>query len=234
MPLPQLGQELGLPGGLYALGALGLVGVALLVGFAVWALATVARGALIAGARDVAAEKTSSFAEAFRAGWKKGWTLIGIGLLPALPGVLLALLGAGAGAAGYLGLARANVGRFPALPNALLAGGLASVACLLIPLALVLSLLRTFANRASMLEGCGVWAAYRRGTQVLLANLGPALILFGLQVAVSVALGILLLLPTVVLALCCLVWPVLLLVQGAMAAFFSTLWTLAWQEWTGR
>jgi len=37
----------------------------------------------------------------------------------------------------------------------------------------------------------------------------------------------------VVMALCCVLWPVLLLVQGAIASYFSTLWTLAWREWTG-
>lgn len=28
-------------------------------------------------------------------------------------------------------------------------------------------------------------------------------------------------------------WPLLLLIQGAIAAYFSTVWTLAWREWTG-
>lgn len=28
-----------------------------------------------------------------------------------------------------------------------------------------------------------------------------------------------------------LLWPVLLLVNGAIAAYFSTLWTLAWRAW---
>lgn len=33
--------------------------------------------------------------------------------------------------------------------------------------------------------------------------------------------------------MCCFLWPLLLLIQGTVAAFFSTLWTLAWKEWTG-
>jgi len=78
-----------------------------------------------------------------------------------------------------------------------------------------------------------VFASYRRGVEVLVENIGPALILFLLQVAISIGLGIVLLVPGAVMALCCLLWPVLLLVQGAIASYFSTLWTLAWREWTG-
>jgi hypothetical protein len=229
--LPDLEQELGLPPMWVAVGVAVLVGIVLVVGIAVWALATVAGGGLIAGAGAVDAGDASSFAQAFRAGWDKGWTLIGIGILPAIPGLLLAILGA-AGAVVYLGFARHNVGSAALSPNAALVGGLAVLACLLIPAAIVLSLLRTFAERACMLENMGVFASYRRGVQVLLQNAGPALVLFLLQIAISIGLGIVFFLPGVVMALCCILWPVLLLAQGAAAAYLSTVWTLAWREWT--
>jgi hypothetical protein len=80
-----------------------------------------------------------------------------------------------------------------------------------------------------MLEGQGVFAAYKRGFEVLVDNIGAALLLFLIQVAIGIALGLILLLP----ALCCLLWPLLLLVQGVAAAFFSTMWTLAWKRWVG-
>jgi hypothetical protein len=51
--------------------------------------------------------------------------------------------------------------------------------------------------------------------------------LFLIQLGIGIALGLVLLLP----ALCCLLWPLLLLVQGTSAAYFSTMWTLAWREW---
>lgn len=83
-----------------------------------------------------------------------------------------------------------------------------------------------------MLENLGVLAAYRRGWTVLINNLGPAIILFLIQFALTIALGIGLLGPGIVMALCFLLWPVLLLISGTVAAYFSTLWTLAWRAWT--
>jgi hypothetical protein len=54
-------------------------------------------------------------------------------------------------------------------------------------------------------------------------------ILFLIQVAIGLGIGLVLILP----ALCCLLWPLLILVQGVSAAFFSSMWTLAWKEWVG-
>jgi hypothetical protein len=68
----------------------------------------------------------------------------------------------------------------------------------------------------------------------LTRNFGPALVLFLIQIAVSVGIGIAMILPGIVMALCCLLWPLLILIQGAIAAYFSTLWTLAWRQWTGQ
>jgi hypothetical protein len=99
--------------------------------------------------------------------------------------------------------------------------------CVALPLVLILNLLRTFANRACMLEGCGVFAAYGRGFRVLVENIGSALLMALIQVGLGIAMGLVLLLP----ALCCLLWPLLLLVQGTAAACFSTMWTLAWRRW---
>jgi hypothetical protein len=84
-----------------------------------------------------------------------------------------------------------------------------------------------------MLEDLGVIDSYRRGTSVLKANLGEAIILFLLQIAIFIALGILLFVPGIIIAVCCCLWPLLLLVQGFISAFLSALWTLAWRTWTG-
>jgi hypothetical protein len=49
---------------------------------------------------------------------------------------------------------------------------------------------------------------------------------------IQVGIGILVVLCLLLPALCCIFWPLWLLVQGTAAAFFSTLWTLAWRQWT--
>lgn len=213
--------------------AIGLGGIAVVVGVAVWAVSTVARGGLIAGADAADSGGRMTFGKAFSAGWSRGWTLIGIGLLPAIPGVIL--LASGLGAAGiYTGMGAVLNDSAVGLPRVTLAVVLGALTCLALPASLVLGLLRTFANRACMIEGLGAWEAYRRGGRVLWANVGAALLLFLIQIGISIALGLATLLPNVLLIVCCIGWPVLLLAQGAIAAFFSTMWTLAWRRWTDR
>lgn len=223
--MPDLqGMGAGVPVGVILLAC-----VALLVAAALYVLGTIARGGLIAAVHDVEDGRKTSFGEAWRAGWRRGWTLVGISLLPAVPaliGFLIALIGIAA-TAGLSTISRgftfSNVG----------AGSFFGILlCILLPISLVLSLLRTFANRAAMLEGSRVLASYGRGFSVLMEHIGPALLIFIIQVAISLVLGILLLPAGIVVALCCLLWPLLFLFQGLMAAFFSAVWTLAWRQWT--
>lgn len=217
-----------------AVGAIiALACVALLIGLLFWAISTVARGSLIAGVDAVESGQKSSFSDSWRAGWAKVWTLLGIGLLPGIPGLVLLLVGL-AGLAGYGGLSALFGGEFAGGAGLAGLGGLfALVACIVTPIILVLAILRNFAERAAMLENLGVIDAYRRGWNVLTANLGEAILLFLLQIAIFIALGILLFVPGIVVALCCLLWPLLFVVQGTISAMVSAAWTLAWREWTG-
>ncbi len=213
------------------LAILGLIalGVILIVfGLAFWVAGTIARGGLISAVNDIEVEKPSSFSTAFKAGWKKGWRLIGIDLVPAIPGLAL-FIGSLAIFLSYGGFGDlmdgvwpyAGIGPF--LPIILLS-------CLLLPIIFFLSILGSFANRACMLEDLGVVASFRRGFEVLADNLGSALILFLIQVAASIGLFIVMIVPGFLMVLCCLLWPVLILLQGAFSAYISTLWTLAWRE----
>jgi hypothetical protein len=192
----------------------------------VWVVSTLARGALIAGASAVDSGSVTSFGESFAIAWRKGWTLLGIGILPAIPALLLFLVALG-GAGVYLGWLQGLEGMNPVAAPRNVWLILGSLTCVALPLVLALNLLRTFANRACMLEGRGVFPAYGRGFSVLVDNFGSALLLFLIQVVIGIGLGLVLLLP----ALCCLFWPLLILVQGASTAFFSTMWTLAWRKW---
>jgi len=219
-------QSVGLPvaAGLFAIFVLILIA-------AFWALGVFARGGLIYGADAISRGQSTNFAESFRAAWRKGWRLIGIGLLPAIPILVVIALGF-IGAATYTTTSveiGPSQGSFQT-PNIII---FIFILVLSLGAFLVLALLRTFADRACMLEDTGVWASYRRGAQVLGQNLGPALVLFVLQILVSIGIGLALLLPGILIALCCFLWPLLLLAQGTFAAFYSTLWTLAWNQWTG-
>jgi hypothetical protein len=225
-------QNLDLP--LVAIGGIVvLVIVLMVIGLAFWALGTISRGGLIGAVNEIEQGNQSNFSDAFQAGWQKGWRLIGIGLVPAIPGVVL------------LVFAVTSMFMFGGI-EALTQGGIQSVAglgaflplvvltCILVPVMLILSLLSVFANRACMLEDLDVIGSYRRGFEVLGVNLGAAALLFLLQIVISFGLGIMMIVPGILIALCCFLWPVFLLIEGGFAAYYSTLWTLAWNEWTGK
>ncbi len=223
-------QNLELP--LIAVGGIVLLVVILfLAGLVLWTVGTISRGGLISAVNEIELGNPTNFSEAFRAGWQKGWRLIGIGLVPAMPGLILifsSLMALGF-YGGFEALSRGvnnPIGEWVFLPILVLA-------CILVPVMIILSLLRVFANRACMLEDLNVISSYRRGFEVLGDNLGPAVLLFLLQIAIGVGLGIMMLIPGILIALCCFLWPVFLLMRGGFDAFYSTLWTLAWREWTG-
>lgn len=228
--LPEFGEEIAA----LAVGLIvALVCVILFVGIVLWAISTIARGGLIASVDTIESGETSSFRQAWSAGWDKAWTLLGIGFLPAIPGLILfvgGLLALGA-YGGIFALLGEELDSFVGTTG--LGITIAAFACIVVPVVLVLSILRNFAERACMLEDLGVIDAYRRGTSVLMANLGEAIILFLLQIVIFIVLGVLFFLPGLILVLCCLLWPLLLVVQGAISAFLSALWTLAWRTWTG-
>lgn len=208
-----------------------IAGVLLVVGLAVWVLSLVSRGGLIDGVNALEAGQTSSFGEAFQAGWQKIWTLLGIGIIPAIPALLLGVVTAVA-AVSFFGVIKVNT--ITTSPNIVLAILAIAVVLLLVVFTVFLSLLQTFANRACMLEDKPVFAAYKRGFSVLMENFGSALVLLLIQITVSLGIGIVMILPSIVMALCCLLWPLLILIQGVTSAYFSTLWTLAWRQWTGQ
>lgn len=228
--LPDIGAEVA---GLAVGAVILLLCVVVLVGIGLWAVSTIARGGLIASVDSIETGEKSSFGRAWSAGWQKAWRLLGIGLLPGIPGLILFLI-AVIGLGVYGGVA-ALFGEEIAGPLGLSELGIivALFACVIVPIMLALAILRNFAERACMLEDRGVIDSYRRGWNVLAGNLGEAIILFVLQILIFVVLGIVLFVPGIIVVLCCLLWPLLMVVQGATTAFVSAVWTLAWREWTG-
>lgn len=227
---PEFGEEIA---GL-AIGAIiALLCVVFIVAIALWVVSTIARGGLIAGVDSIESGEKTGLGQAWSAGWQRVWSLLGIGLLPAIPGLILFIVGLLV--LGVYGGVSALFGQeFASIGTAGLGVTIAVLACIVIPIALVLAILRNFAERACMLEDLGVIDSYRRGSNVLMANLGEAILLFLLQIAIFVVLGILLFVPGILLAICCFLWPLLLVVHGAVSASVSALWTLAWRTWTGQ
>ena len=228
--LPNIPRSLGLPVAVGTVMLVVIIGIAIALGLGLWVVSTLARGGLIDAVNTLEGGGTSSFGAALGAGWQKGWRLLGIGLLPAIPGLVLVI--AGLGMSGALVAVNQIVGGRVGPMGIGIVSIFGALACIALPFALVLGLIRNFAERACMLDDLGVFAAYKRGWQVLTENLGEAVVLFLIQIGISIALGLLLALPGVLMALCCVLWPVLLAFRGALSAYVSTLWTLAWREWT--
>jgi hypothetical protein len=236
VPQEDLEDIFGALGAALALGAaaaVALICVAVIIGVALWVAGLIARGGLIAGVDQIETVGASSFGQAWNAGWQKGWRLFGIGLIPAIPGIVLALVVLAFGLAYYFegqgldetALAAAGSGMFVIV---------GTTVCLVVLVSLVLELLRAMANRACMLEDTGVFESYRRGWEVLRENLGQGVLLALIQLGIQIALGLLLFIPSIIMSCCCLLWPVLLAISGTISAYFSTTWTLAWREWTGK
>lgn len=219
--LPTLWQGNGMP-----LRTLTLIGGVLTVAVALWVLGTISRGGLIYGVDQVNRGADINFAASFQAGWKRGRTLIGIGLVSMVPLIFLFLVPFVC----YKSRVFVQVASGAVkVPNAL---GCLLVFGIIFLLFLLFSSIKVFAERACILEGTGVFVSYRRGLQVLLANLGPASVLFLFHLAISIGFVLFLFFAGILFALCCFLWPLFWVVQGGFTAFCSALWTLAWNQWT--
>jgi hypothetical protein len=202
--------------------------IIIVIGIALWVVGTIAGGALITGVDQIETRGESSFANAWRPAWQKGWRLVGINLVSVIPVVVFLLVLAGIGFATFGTVSNvAEDAMVPAIGG--LIGLFAVLCCAFALVSIAISALLIFANRACMLEDTGVFESYGRGWEVLRANVGQAILILLIQVGISIGIGILMFLP----GLCCLLWPLLLLVDAAKQTYFSTLWTLGWHEWTG-
>ncbi len=218
--------------------------VGLTIGIALWVLRRTAEGGLISGVNTIDGGGTSSFSVAFSAGWGKIWRMLLISLIAAIPGLILVVVVAamiisfvsGAGGRELIqGLQSNNPSVFSRAiaANTGFVIAIVAVCCPLFLVGGVLAAIRTFADRACITEDKGVIESYQRGLQVLRENLGPAILLFLIQFGIGIVLSFVLLVPSILIAFCCLLWPLLWVISGTVQSYFSTLWTLAWREWTG-
>lgn len=214
--------------GIAAAALIGFMCVAFALFIVLWIAQQLARGSLIAGVDDVEANRQASLGDAWRRGWARKWTLLGISLVLLIPVLVLI----GVGVFGVFVFFGAALGAPDFLTPEWLFGtaavGVFGLLCIIVPIALFLTLWSEFAYRAAMLEGTGVFDSFGRGWRVLFENIGPVAII----VLIRIAVGIALILPAAIGSLCCLLWPTLLILQAGVTTYFSTVWTLAWRQFT--
>lgn len=231
--------------------------LALIIGIVVWVISVIARGGLIAGVQQIEEEGTTSFGLAWRAGASRFWTLFGIGILAALPLIILVVVGIVlfiVGIAGGVSVSDYSEGGAAAiiLPT-ILCGGL--LCCGAIILAIILNQIRIYAERAAVLEGLGWIEAFVRGWDVLKRNLGATIVFWLIFFFIGLALAMLIFAvmmalflpliavvanvdpgPWMVVPACCgglLAIIVAALISAIVETYSSATWTLAYREMTG-
>jgi hypothetical protein len=146
--------------------------------------------------------------------------------------------------------------------EALVGGGIITALCCggvfccgMFILALVLDQIRTYAERAAVLEGMGWIDAFKRGWEVIKENLGPTIIFWIIFFVIGLALAALVMSGVMVVAIpmvavfakaepgawmaapiCCgglAAFIIFALLSAVVETFKSATWTLAYREMTG-
>jgi hypothetical protein len=236
---------------------IGLICLAIIVVIVLWVISVIARGGLIAGVQQVEEEGSTSFGRAWSAGARKFWTLFGLGILAAIPMILLVIIGVIILSLGiFVGVGLMDVAEAAGITTIILVsiicGGF--LCCGLIILGIVLEQIRIYGERAAILEDLGWIDAFKRGWEVLKGNLGATIIIWLIFFALGIVIfGISFLL---VIALAApllglffvsdpgwwLIGPICIggllgtivfaLIRSIVVAFTSTTWTLAYREMT--
>lgn len=236
---------------------LAIICLLFILAIVLWVASVISRGALIAGVAQVEDEGWTSFRSAWAAGRKKFWTLIGLGVLAAIPMIILVLLGIivlSMGIAGGVGLLESEeaAGISTIVMFSLVCG--IFLCCGLVPLGIVLEQIRVYGERGAILEGLGWIDAFKRGWQMIIENLGATILLwliffalglvffaitFVLMIALAAPFLILLgitdagawtIAPVVCMGLIAVIFSAI--IRSVATVFISASWTLAFREMT--
>jgi hypothetical protein len=253
--------------GLIAAGIAGFACVVFIISIALWVVSIIASGGLIGGVQQIEDEGGTAFGRAWGAGARKFWSLLGLTLLLALPGILLAILfvllfGGSlipiiAGAS--MGEDQAGAGIAGGLFLLLCGGGV--LACIGVIYGILAAALQTFGERAIVLDNLGVMDALRKGWAVFRSNLGNIILLALIMLVISLVVGFvatlvagLLFAPTlvsifigasresgigagtIILGTVTFIVVVIIsaIINALFTAFYSTVWTLAYRQFTGQ
>jgi len=219
--------------------ALILLGLILLALIAIF-LGTIGRIGLIRGTLQAEQGAQSlSFGELFSGALPFFWRVFGLSFLVGLVFLVIFI------PLVVLGVVTAGLAFLCALP----------LICVLVPLAIVAGLIVELADVAIVKENLDMWAAWRRGWEMLRANLGPVLIMALILLAIAIGVGLVIALPILVIAIPAAIgfaaghaqnWtplivggvclaaflPVAILVNGIYNTFSGAAWTLSYLRLT--
>lgn len=234
-----------------------LMCLAIVVAIILWVITVIARGGLIAGVLQVEEDGSTSFRRAWAVGVRKFWTLFGLGVLSAIPMIILIIIGVIFLALGIgIGVGMLDVAEAAAITTiiftSIVCGGF--LCCGLFILVIILEQIRIYGERAAILEDLGWIDAFKRGWEVLKENLGATIIYWLIFFALGIVIFIIFGLIMVALAIPFLglfafdepgLWwigpicfgglvgvIVFALIRSILTTFTSATWTLAYREMT--
>ncbi|HET6822818.1 MAG TPA: hypothetical protein VFH34_09225 [Anaerolineales bacterium] len=219
-------------------------------------LGTIGRIGLIRGTfqAETGAEKLI-FGQLFSESTPYFWRMFGLSLLVSLPVlIVIAVLVAGLVALAVSASGGSDpgaVGLFGMIP--LMIGCI----CLLIPILWVVGMIVRQAENAIVLEGMGVFPALSRGWEVFRANLGPVILMSIILAIIAGVIGFILAIPLFLIVFpsviafavgegqsstplilmgvgLCIYLPILLVLNGIMAAYIESAWTLTYMRLTAK
>jgi hypothetical protein len=227
-----------------------IAGIALLVAVAWWLLSCITTGALVRASAEHDAERPFRLGWAWRTGLATFWTIVRLRLL----GLLVSLAAVAViGLFALLGFLSYGAGQPAALAVVVVVGVLVLIA--LIPFAILTGILFILATRSVVLEQRVAIPALSRALQLMRARFGRTLLVWLIQVGLSIAAALAALIPFIVLALilggltfaafavaggagaivvgvpaALVLIAAGLVVAGITGSYFSTYWTLAFRR----
>lgn len=166
----------------------------MLIGLMLWLLSVAARGGLVAAVDRLDNGEKMTLGEAFSAGVKYIWRVIGVYLLIYLPVLLGSALIGIIVAAGFGGTAALSMASDS--PESILAGSfgilflcLCLLFCILIPVFIVLAYIAEFGVRAAIVDDMRVTDSIRQGWRVIKENAGAVILLAVLMFVISLMVG---------------------------------------------
>lgn len=202
----------------------GLVCFFFILGIVFWLVSLAGQGGLIEAVDRIEAGEKMSFRAALSAGVERIGSLAGLHLLINAPFILLGLLFAGLAFGFFVTFSRDGAAAFDATGGlfAFLAvcGGL--LACVLVPLGLIITIIHPFAQRGLLLRKLGIIDSIRHGWEVVRNNIGDVILLIVAFLVIGFLFGLVTLFVTVPFAFLA-VGPFLLdAIQGNEISFGTT------------